>query len=52
MFKILVVEDDREMNQTVCAYLNQNDFQAIGALNANEACDLMYSGLGYKVVFK
>lgn len=44
MFKILVVEDDREMNQTVCAYLNQNDFQAIGALNANEAYDLMYSG--------
>lgn len=44
MFKILVVEDDREMNQTVCAYLSQNDFQAIGALNANEAYDLMYSG--------
>ena len=23
MFQILVVEDDRELNRTVCAYLNQ-----------------------------
>ena len=24
MFQILVVEDDRELNKTVCSYLNQN----------------------------
>ena len=24
MFKILLVEDDRELNKTVCAYLEQN----------------------------
>ena len=28
MFKILVVEDDRDLNQTVCAYLNRNGYEA------------------------
>lgn len=26
MFQILVVEDDRELNKTVCSYLNQNGY--------------------------
>ena len=26
MFKILVVEDDKDLNQTVCAYLNKNGY--------------------------
>ena len=34
MFKILVVEDDKDLNQTVCAYLNRNGYEAIGCLNA------------------
>lgn len=42
MFKILVVEDDRDLNQTVCAYLDQNGFEAAGCLNANGAYDAMY----------
>ncbi|MCD7859256.1 MAG: response regulator transcription factor [Firmicutes bacterium] len=50
MFKILVVEDDREMNRTVCAYLNQNDFQAIGAFHANDAYDLMYGGTIFDLI--
>lgn len=42
MFKILVVEDDKELNQTVCMYLKQNGFDAKGVLNANDAYDEMY----------
>ena len=46
MFKILVVEDDREMNHAVCSYLNQNGYETVGCLNANEAYDAMYGGIG------
>lgn len=42
MFKILVVEDEKELNRTMCSFLGQNGFEAIGALNANEAYDEMY----------
>lgn len=44
MFKILVVEDDRGLNRTVCAYLDQNGYQAVGCLDANAAYDAMYGG--------
>ena len=27
MFQILVVEDDKDLNRTVCSYLNQNGFE-------------------------
>lgn len=37
MFKILLVEDDKDLNQTVCTFLNQNGYEAIGCLFANEA---------------
>lgn len=42
MFQILVVEDDRELNRTVCAFLNQNGYAATGCLSANEAYDALY----------
>lgn len=45
MFKILVVEDDRELNHTVCTFLGQNGFHATGCLNAQEAYDALYSGM-------
>ena len=45
MFKILVVEDDRDLNRTVCAFLNSSGYQAIGCLNANDAYDAMYANL-------
>jgi len=45
MFKILVVEDDKHLNQTVCTYLNKNGYEAVGCLNANAAYDNMYGNL-------
>ena len=42
MFKILVVEDDWELNHTICSYLSQNGYEAVGCLCANEAYDAMY----------
>lgn len=44
MFKILVVEDDRELNKTVCSYLKQNGYETEGCLNANDAYDALYGG--------
>ena len=43
MFKILVVEDDRELNYSVCTFLNQNGYEAVGCLSVNEAYDSMYN---------
>ncbi len=45
MFRILVVEDDRELNQQVCAYLKQNGYEAVGCLNANDAFNTLYNDL-------
>ena len=42
MFQILVLEDDRELNRSVCSFLNQNGFEATGCLGALEAYDAMY----------
>lgn len=42
MFKILIVEDDKDLNRTVCSFLNQSGYEAIGCLGANEAYDAMY----------
>ncbi len=44
MFRILVVEDDLDLNRTVCSYLNKNGYEAVGSTNANEAYDAMYGG--------
>ena len=50
MFKLLVVEDDRELNKTVCSYLNQNGYEAVGCLSANEAYDAMYGGTLFDLI--
>lgn len=42
MFKILIVEDDKELNRSVCSFLNQNGYEATGCLSAEEAYDGMY----------
>ena len=42
MFKILVVEDDGELNRTVCMFLNQSGYEAVGCRNATDAYDAMY----------
>ena len=42
MFQILVVEDDKDLNRTVCAFLNSSGYPATGCLSAEEAYDAMY----------
>lgn len=44
MFRILVVEDDYDLNKAVCSFLNRNGYEAVGCLGANEAYDAMYGG--------
>ncbi len=44
MFRILVVEDDRDLNRAVCSYLNKNGYEAVGCHHASEAYDAMYGG--------
>ena len=50
MFKILVVEDDRELNRSVCAFLGRNGYEAVGCLGANEAYDAMYGGTVFDLI--
>lgn len=45
MIHILVVDDDKNLNQTVCTYLNDCGFEVKGVLSANEAYDEMYNNL-------
>jgi len=42
VFQILVVEDDRDLNRSVCMFLNQSGYRATGCLGAEEAYDAMY----------
>ncbi len=50
MFKLLVVEDDATLNRTLCTFLNQNGFEAVGCLSANEAYDAMYGGTVFDLI--
>ena len=45
MFKILVVEDDRDLNKTVCSFLNHSGYEAVGCLNADESYDVLYTNV-------
>ena len=42
MVRILVVEDDKDLNKTVCSFLGQNGFETTGCLGAEDAYDAMY----------
>ena len=42
MFKILVVEDDKDLNHAVCSFLNSSGYEATGCLNAADAYEAMY----------
>lgn len=44
-FKILVVEDDVELNKTVCSFLNYSGYDAVGCLDANSAYDALYQNI-------
>ena len=43
MIKILVVEDDKDLNRTMCSFLSQNGYEAQGCLLANDAYNAMYN---------
>ena len=45
MFRILVVEDDRDLNRTVCSFLNSNGFETKGCLDAESAFDALYDNV-------
>jgi len=45
MFKILVVEDDKDLNKTVCSFLNNNGYEAVGCLNAIDGYDALYENM-------
>ena len=45
MFQILVVEDDKDLNRTVCSFLNTSGYKATGCLNANDAYDALYESV-------
>jgi DNA-binding response OmpR family regulator len=44
------VEDDKDLNSTVCSYLNQNGYETVGCLNAEEAYDAMYGGTLFDMI--
>ena len=45
MLKLLVVEDDKDLNRSVCTFLNRNGYEASGCLNADDAYDAMYENV-------
>lgn len=45
MFKILVVEDDKELNKTVCSFLNMNGYDSIGCMEAESAYYALYENV-------
>ncbi len=45
MLKILVVEDDKDLNKTMCSFLSQNGYEVQGCLLANDAYNAMYNNL-------
>ena len=42
MFNLLIVEDDTDLNKTVCEYLKSKGYETVGCLNAQDAYDEMY----------
>jgi len=42
MFKILVVEDNRDLNRSLCTFLNSCGYDAVGCLCAEDAYDELY----------
>ena len=45
MFRILVVEDEPELNRSVCTFLNLSGYETTGCLNATDAYDALYSNM-------
>lgn len=45
MFKILVLEDDKDLLKTVCSYLTRGGYEALGCSCATEAYDALYGNM-------
>ena len=45
MIRILVVEDDAQLNKMVCTYLRDSGFEVVGCPNGNDAYNEMYNNL-------
>lgn len=45
MIRILVVDDDKKLNQAICTYLNDCGFEAKGMTDAASAYDALYGSL-------
>ena len=45
MIRILVVDDDANLNRSVCTYLNDSGYEAKGVLGADSAYNAMYGSL-------
>ena len=41
----MVVEDDKDLNKSVCSFLNHSGYEATGCLNATDAYDAMYEAM-------
>ena len=50
MFQILVVEDDLDLNRTVCVFLNRNGYGTLGCGSEMEAYDALYGGNCYDLI--
>lgn len=44
MIRILLVEDDPDLNRTVCRHLTAHNYSATGCIDAEDAYDALYSG--------
>ena len=42
MIKILVVEDDENLNKSICIFLGQKGFETTACFDGDEAFDVMY----------
>ena len=42
MFRILVVDDDHDINKSVCLFLEKNGYEVKGCLSADDAFNEMY----------
>ena len=42
MFKILILDDDKDHNRSTCSFLNNNGYEAVGCFDAESAYDEMY----------
>lgn len=45
MFKILVVDDEKDLNRSVCSFLNHSGYEAVGCYNTEDAYDAMYENM-------